>query len=84
MAKPRSIFQKVTPEKVGKTIRLEAHLWKSVETLEARILELKLPFVFDVNAVFEEALIEAVREGNRELDALQKSGAPRGEHVASS
>lgn len=84
MAKPRSIFQKVTPEKVGKTIRLEAQLWKSVETLEARILELKLPIVFDINAVFEEALIEAVREGNRELDALQKSGSPRGERVTAS
>lgn len=84
MAKPRSIFLKAAPEKVGKTIRLDAALWKSVETLEARIRELQLPIIFDVNSIFEDALTEAIREGNREIDAMTDGGSPRGARVAAS
>lgn len=84
MTKHRSIFQKVAPEKIGKTIRLDAALWKSVETLEARIRELQLPIIFDVSSVFEEALSEAVRAGNREIDTMMEDVSPRGERVAAS
>lgn len=76
MAKVRSVFQKVLPEKVGKTIRLEAELWKSVESLETRIKQLQLPVVFDVSAIIEDAISEAVREGHRELDAMKDAAAP--------
>lgn len=84
MAKPRSIFQKVAPEKIGKTVRVDAALWKSIETLEARVRELQLPIVFDVNSILEEALAAAVQEGNREIDAMISVGTSRGERVAAS
>lgn len=81
MAKVRTVFQKLAPEKIGKTIRLEAELWKSVESLETRIKELQLPVVFDVSAIIEEAVSEAVREGHRELDAMKDASAPRSERA---
>ena len=70
-AKRRSVF-KHSVDKKSVAVKIDPEVHNDLEALEKRLEQFGEKLTLDRSQIFEDALRNAIREGNNELDNLQK------------